>query len=311
MRIARNLAAFSLPALLVLTACGGGSQSPEEPAEESASAAGFPVTVTDARGEVTLDAAPERVVSLSPSLTEILFEVGAGDQVVAADEYSNHPEDAPTTDLSGFTPNVEAIVEYEPDLVVLSEDGDDITEQLEKVMVPVLLLPSATSLDDTYAQLELLGEATGNAEEGAAAADELRTRIDGIVAGVEEDGGAEELTYYHEVDAAMYSVTSETFIGQVYELFGLTNIADAAEDAAGGYPQLSAEFIVEEDPDLVFLSYPGGAEDFTGRPAFDSVTAVQEDRVVELDADTSSRWGPRVADFAEDVAGAVEAARES
>lgn len=308
MRTAPGLAALSLPLLLTLTACGG-TQTDQEPAGGDASAADFPVTVVDARGEVTLQAAPERIVSLSPSLTEILFEVGAGEQVIAADEYSDHPPEAPTTELSGFTPNVEAIVSHEPDLVVLSEDGSDVTEQLAEVAVPALLLPAAQTLEDTYAQLELLGEATGNAEEGAAAADELRDRIDATVA--EVDGAdAQELTYYHEIDASMYSVTSQTFIGQVYGLFGLANIADAAEDTAGGYPQLSAEFIVEENPDLIFASYGGGAADIAERPAFDTVTAVREGNVVELDADTSSRWGPRVADFAEDVAEAIGAAQE-
>lgn len=306
MRVARSLTAFSLPLLIALTACGG-SPSDEPAAEQSSAAGDFPVTVTDARGEVTLEAMPERIVSLSPSLTEILFEVGAGEQVVAVDEYSYYPPEAPTTDLSGFTPNVEAVAEYEPDLVVLSEDGGDITEQLEKLAIPVLLLPAAQTLDDTYAQMELLGEATGNTEEGAAAADGLRERIDGIVADIGDDAAG--LSYYHEIDAQLYSVTSDTFIGQVYGLFGLANIADQAPDTAGGYPQLSAEFVVEQDPDLIFVSYPGGVEDVRGRPAFDSVTAVQEQNVVEVDADTSSRWGPRVADFAEDVAEAIEAAR--
>lgn len=306
MRTARSLTAFSLPFLLVLTACGT-SASDQPTAEQSAAAEGFPVTVTDARGEVTLETAPRRIVSLSPSLTEILFEVGAGDQVVAVDEYSNHPPEAPTTDLSGFTPNVEAIADYEPDLVVLSDDGSDITEQLEKLAIPVLLLPAAQTVDDTYAQMELLGEATGNAEEGAAAAEELRGRLDALVAGIGEDAAG--LSYYHEIDAQLYSVTSDTFIGQVYGLFGLVNIADEAEDAAGGYPQLSAEFIVDQDPDLIFVSYPGGAQDVLGRPAFDSLTAVREGNVIEVDPDTSSRWGPRIVDFAEDVAEAVEAAR--
>ncbi|GLU46604.1 ABC transporter substrate-binding protein [Nocardiopsis ansamitocini] len=310
MRLARRLVALPLLATLSLTACGG--LDPDDTVPDTGGTAqgseGFPLTVADSRGEVTLDAAPERIVSLSPSATEMLFAVGAGDQVVAADEYSNYPEEAPTTDLSGFTPSVEAITEYDPDLVVMANDGEETVSQLEAVQIPVLLLPAAVGLDDTYSQLELLGEATGNGDEGTKAAEQLKTRIDGIVAEVEESG-ASDLTYYHEIDAAMYSVTSETFIGQVYSLFGLTNIADATEDTAGGYPQLSAEYIVEENPDLVFLSYPDGAQDFAERPAFDSVTAVEDGNVIELDADVSSRWGPRVADFAEDVAQAIDATK--
>ena len=84
--------------------------------------------------------------------------------------------------------------------------------------------------------------------------------MDAIVAEVVDDGAA-GLSYYHEIDAQLYSVTSDTFIGQIYDLFGLVNIADEAEDPAGGYPQLSAEFIVEQDPDLIFVSYPGGVDD--------------------------------------------------
>ncbi|WP_067966928.1 ABC transporter substrate-binding protein [Nocardiopsis trehalosi] len=310
MRIARRTPAVLLLAVLTLSACGGGEGSPES--EPSASAGeGFPATVTDARGEVTLDAAPQRIVSLSPSSTEMLFAIGAGDQVVAADEYSNFPEEAPTTDLSGFTPSVEAISEHDPDLVVLARDAEDTAAQLDEVEIPVLVMEAAVGLDDTYAQMRLLGEATGHAEEADAAATEVENEVDEIVATTREELGETDLTYYHELDAGMYSVTSETFIGQVYSEFGLENIADAAEDTAGGYPQLSAEFVVEQNPDLVFLAYGGedAAAELAERPAFDTVTAVENGDVVELDPDIASRWGPRVVDLAESVSAAVTAAQ--
>jgi iron complex transport system substrate-binding protein len=309
-RIARRTPAALLLAVLTLSACGGGEGSPES--EPSASAGeGFPATVTDARGEVTLDAAPQRIVSLSPSSTEMLFAIGAGDQVVAADEYSNFPEEAPTTDLSGFTPSVEAISEHDPDLVVLARDAEDTAAQLDEVEIPVLVMEAAVGLDDTYAQMRLLGEATGHAEEADAAATEVENEVDEIVATTREELGETDLTYYHELDAGMYSVTSETFIGQVYSEFGLENIADAAEDTAGGYPQLSAEFVVEQNPDLVFLAYGGedAAAELAERPAFDTVTAVENGDVVELDPDIASRWGPRVVDLAESVSAAVTAAQ--
>jgi iron complex transport system substrate-binding protein len=309
-RIARRTPAALLLAVLTLSACGGGEGSPES--EPSASAGeGFPATVTDARGEVTLDAAPQSIVSLSPSSTEMLFAIGAGDQVVAADEYSNFPEEAPTTDLSGFTPSVEAISEHDPDLVVLARDAEDTAAQLDEVEIPVLVMEAAVGLDDTYAQMRLLGEATGHAEEADAAATEVENEVDEIVATTREELGETDLTYYHELDAGMYSVTSETFIGQVYSEFGLENIADAAEDTAGGYPQLSAEFVVEQNPDLVFLAYGGedAAAELAERPAFDTVTAVENGDVVELDPDIASRWGPRVVDLAESVSAAVTAAQ--
>ncbi|GAA3750220.1 iron complex transport system substrate-binding protein [Spinactinospora alkalitolerans] len=312
MHTARRLAAIALPAVLALTACGG--QTPQESGSDQPPAEGFPVTVTDARGEVEFDTAPQRIVSLSPSTTEMLFAIGAGDQVVAADEHSNHPEEAPDTALSGFTPSVEAISEYDPDLVILARDAESAVEQLETVEIPVLLMPAAETLDDTYAQMEMLGDATGHADAAEEAAAGVRSEIESIVAETEDELGDTELSYYHELDTGMYTVTSQTFVGQVYALFGLRNIADEAGDTAGGYPQLSAEFVVEQNPDLIFLSYPGGRDNVDAvaeRPAFDQISAVRNDRVTELDPDVASRWGPRVVDFAQKVSDvAVAAAQE-
>ncbi|MFE3460377.1 ABC transporter substrate-binding protein [Nocardiopsis aegyptia] len=300
------LPAALLGVTLALTACGS-PDSASEPAPETGSDGAFPVTVDDALGEVTIEAEPERIVSLSPTATEMLFAIGAGDQVEAADEYSNFPEDAPTTDLSGFTPNVEAIVEYDPDLVLLARSSEDTAPQLEDVGVPVVVLDDAATLDDAYAQMRMLGEATGHAESADAEAERVRTEFEAVVESVREDVGEVDLTFYQELDDSLYSATSGTFVGQIYQAFGLENIADAAEGADSGYPQLSPEYVVDENPDLIFLSY-GDEETLASvgeRPAFDTVTAVEEDAVYLLDADISSRWGPRVVDFAELVGDAV------
>ncbi|MFI6577109.1 ABC transporter substrate-binding protein [Nocardiopsis sp. NPDC050513] len=327
MRIARHLPLALLGATLALTACGG--QDPQtdtatdEPAESPSAVCGppeadpdratvgdgaFPVTLTDALGEVTLEEAPERIVSLSPSHTEMLFAIGAGERVEAADEYSDFPAEAPTTDLSGFTPSVEAIAEYDPDLVVLARSAEATVPQLEAVDIPVLTLDAAAGLEDVYAQIRLLGDATGMTDEADAEASRIETEFTEIVEGVCAEAGDSGLSFYQELDDTLYSATSETFVGQIYASFGLVNIADEADDGtAGGYPQLSQEYVVEENPDLIFLSYAG--EDAVGavaeRPAFDTVAAVQNDAVVQLDADIASRWGPRVVDFAEAVGAAV------
>ena len=123
----------------------------------TAADAGFPVEVSDANGAVTIEAMPESIVSLSSTGTEMLFAIGAGEQVVAVDEFSTYPTEAPITDLSGFTPNIEAIVGYEPDLVVISFDPGELVSGLEAVGVPTLMLPTASSLEDSYTQLEALG----------------------------------------------------------------------------------------------------------------------------------------------------------
>jgi iron complex transport system substrate-binding protein len=269
----------------------------------------FPVTIDAPNGEVTLEEQPERIVSISPTATEMLFAIGAGDQVVAADDFSNYPEDAPTTDISLSSPNVEAIIGYEPDLVVLSDGAEDVIDPLEAVEIPVIVEPAAVELDDAYTQIEQLGAATGHGAEATEVVDQMQADIDEITAGVVER--EEPLTYYHELDNTLFSVTSNTFIGQLYALAGLTNIADAAQADAGDYPQLSAEFLVQEDPDLVFLGDTKccgeDAETFAARPGFGELSAVVDGNVVELDDDIASRWGPRVVDLLRTI---VEAANQ-
>ena len=279
----------------------GGNGADENGGEAVADDA-FPLTVTGGDGsEVTLEAAPEAIVSLSPTSTEMLFAIGAGDLVVAADDFSNFPPEAPTTDLSGFDPNVEAIIEFEPDLVIMSGDRNDVVAGLAAVDIPTLIQPSATTFDDTYTQIETLGVATGRVGDAAELVANMQSDIDELVAQVPERD--EPLTYFHELDDTLFSVTSQTFIGEIYSLAGLENVADAADPdgEAGGFPQLSAEFLVDADPDLIFLAdtkcCAQDAESVAARPGFGDLSAVQNGNVVELDDDIASRWGPRIVDF--------------
>ena len=285
---------------------GGGADG--EPTGDEAT---FPVTVQSGGLGTTIDAEPQAIVSLSPTVTEVLFAIGAGGQVVAADEYSTFPPEAPATDLSGFEPNVEAIIAHEPDLVVLDASRDDVLAGLAAVDVPVLVVPAAASLDETYAQIETLGGATGRVAEAAELVGQMQSDIDALVAELPERD--EPLTYYHELDDTLYSVTSDTFIGELYALAGLENVADAAdpEGEAMGYPQLSPELLLEADPDLVFLADTKccgqDASTFAARPGFGQLSAVQAGRVIALDDDIASRWGPRVVDLLGAIVDAVAA----
>jgi iron complex transport system substrate-binding protein len=309
---ARRRSSVALPALtalvLALAACGDSAEGDDEGAAASSSAADFPVTLTADNGELTIDEQPDAIVSMSPTATETLFAIGAGDQVEAVDDNSTFPADAPVTDLSAFTPNAEAIVAYEPDLVVLSDDQNGIVDALESLDVPVLLLGAADDLDDAYAQMELLGEATGHADEAADAAADVQDRIQAAVDSVPADAAGQKV--FHELGPELYSADSSTFIGSIYGLLGLENIADGAPDPSGGYPQLSAEYVVEQAPDLIVLAdtrcCDQSAATVAERPAFAAVPAVVEGRVVEADDDVASRWGPRIADFAETVAEALQ-----
>lgn len=269
----------------------------------------FPVTVSDDNGEVTIEQRPEAIVSLSPTATEMLFAIGAGPQVVAVDDQSDYPEGVPITDLSGFTPNLEAILSYQPDLVVLSFDPADspITEGLATTGVPALVLDGAVSIDEVYEQIHVLGEATGNLDEAQRLNEEIQGEIAQIVA--ETGAAGEGVTYYHELDPSLFTATSATFIGQIYGLLGMVNIADDADAEGTGYPQLSAEYIVSRDPDLIFLadaSFGESAETLAERPGWEGMTVLEEGAVVLLDEDISSRWGPRIVEFLRTVAEAVE-----
>ena len=287
-----------------VAACGGSEETAESSGASGSAAAGFPVTVTGDDGELTLDERPENIVSMSATTTEMLFAIGAGDQVEAVDDNSTYPEEAPRTDLSAFTPNAEAIAGYTPDLVVLSDDQNGIVGALDALEVPTLVLGAAESLDDSYAQIETLGEVTGHVEEAGDVVAGMQDRIADAVATVE--GDTQGMRVYHELDPTYYSATSATFIGGVYQLFGLENIADGSPDAAGGYPQLSAEYVVGQQPDLIVLAdtvcCEQSAETVAQRPAFDTVPAVTEGRVLAANDDVASRWGPRIVDFVEAVA---------
>ncbi len=278
------------------------------PATAATGTGAFPVTVTGTNGDVTIDARPERIVSLSPTATEDLFAIGAGDQVIAVDDQSNYPSDAPTTDLSGFEPNIEAIAGYEPDLVVYATEPGDLGSSLEGLGITALQLDAAPNLDVAYDQIEQLGAATGHADEAGALVEQMRSDIQGLVDGADAATGT---SFYFELDDTFYSVTSKTFIGQLFRMLGLENIADEVGKGSGGYPQLSAEYIIESDPDLIFLADTKccgqSAETVAQRPGWAGLAAVTGGDVVPLDDDVASRWGPRVVDLLQQISDAAAA----
>jgi iron complex transport system substrate-binding protein len=311
--------AAALTALVLTVAvagCGDDDDDAAEPVDSdtdtgtAAEDSAFPVTIDAVNGEVTIEQQPEAIVSLSATATEMLFAIGAGDQVIAVDSTSDYPAEVPTTDLSAFEPNVEAIAGYGPDLVVASDDINELVAGLDALDIPVLLAPAAVTLDDSYTQIEQLGAATGHVGEAAELVGQMQTDIDEIVAGLPEVD--EPLTYYHELDDTFFSVTSGTFIGELYGLAGLRNIADEAEGGVDVlYPQLSAEFIVAADPDMIFLADAEccgvTAATLAQRPGWADLTALQTDGgVVELDEDIASRWGPRVVDFLQTISDTVD-----
>ena len=336
----RRTLALAAALALGLTACGDDGDTattPEEATTETAEATGtddpatanttddaastdgsattadaagdgdFPVTVDADNGEVTVETRPERIVSLSPSATEILFAIGAGDQVVAADQFSTYPESAPTTDLSGYDPNVEAIAGYEPDLVVIANDTNELVASLDALGIPVIVQGAPVDVEGGYDLAAGLGLATGHVDETAGVVAGMRSAMEEAFAEAPQDT---QVRIYHELDETFFSASSDSFIGSVYEQMGAVNIADEADTEGTGYPQLTEEAIIAADPQLIVItdqvSYT--AEDVANRPGWAEVSAVRDGNIVTVDADIASRWGPRLPQLVGLVADALNEA---
>lgn len=289
----RSVIGLVLTGAVLLAACGGDDDSSESTSVDTSA----------------VEQEAQRIVSLSPTHTEILYAIGAGDQVVAVDSMSNFPADAAITDLSSYEPNVEAIAAFDPDLVVIGDDFTGLADQLAAIGVESWVSSAPVSLDEAYAQIVDLGSAVGRSEAASELADSMKADIEEIIAGAAQL--PEGTSYFLELDDTLFSVTSNTFVGSIFDMFGLRNIADATEGDTD-YPQLSAEFIVSQDPTLIFLADTkccgASAETVAARPGWDVLSAVINGHVFGLDDDIASRWGPRLVDFVAAIADALKVA---
>ena len=307
-----GLAALSVAASVA--GCGSSASSLTSGSSRStvrlaSSSRGFPMTVRSPAGTAVIKRAPRRIVSLSPTTTEDLFAIGAGPQVAAVDSYSDYPRSAPRTKLSGFEPNVEAIANYRPDLVVISDESPSgLARSLRTLAIPVVEDPAPRTLAQAYAQIDDLGAATGHVAQARAVVAGMKTRIAALVRGTH--GWGRSLTVYDELTTNLYAASSRTFVGQLLTMFGLRDIADRAPDPQGlGYPKLSAEHIVASNPAIVLLSDTiccgQSAATVARRPGWSRMRAVRDHTVVGLNDDIASRWAPRTVELAAAIARAI------
>ena len=306
----RKRALFGVIAGLTLVAAACGDDDDSAASDTTTAVITAAPATTEAPAAATDDSeVPSAIISLSPTATEMLYAIGAGDQVIAVDDFSNYPDEAlaKMNGLSGFEPNVEAIGALEPDLVATDGTNPELLAQFDTLGIPHWEGPAAVTFDDMYTQIEQLGAITGHAGEAEGVVSQMQSDIAAVIAKLPDV--ADPLTYYHELDPNGYwSVTSDTFIGLVYSEAGLVNIADEV-GADNPYPQLSAEFIVARDPDLIFLACTKYChetpETVAARPGWDALTAVAHGNVIPMDDDIASRWGPRIVDYIEQVGAAV------
>jgi iron complex transport system substrate-binding protein len=268
----------------------------------------FPLTLTDDLGrEVTVEAESERIVSLLPSNTEILFAIGAGDQVVGVTSYCDYPEEATTREQVGGITNkslsVETIVALEPDLVLASGSQDEIIPVLEEAGLIVIALKPAT-FDDIFANIEMVGQATGHADQATTLTADLRSRVETVSAKIDAIPADSRPTVFYEVwHDPLMTAGPNTFIGQLIELAGGKSIFDEVSE---DWPQVSAEVILTRNPDVILGPDSHGeeltVEKISARTGWANITAVQNEQIYILDGNAISRPGPRIVDMLEEVA---------
>lgn len=297
----RNLF-LAIVLITVLAACAPQATPTTAPAAEA------PLTFTDGLGrEVTLNGFPKRIVSFAPSNTEILFAIGAGDQVVGRDALSDFPEEAiAVTDIGSTfeSLNTELIVSLEPDLVLAAEiNTTEQVKQLEDLGLTVYYLKNPLTLEEMYGNLELVAELTGHQEEAVALIESLKARVAAVdekIAPISSRPGV-----FYELDATdpakPYTAGKGTFITQLIDRAGGYNIASDLD----GYPQMSLEQVVAADPAFIILGdarYGVSPESIAQRPGWENLSAVKNENVLPFNDDLVSRPGPRLVDALEELA---------
>ena len=270
-------------------------------------AASFPATVVDADGQsVTLSREPQRIVSLAPSNTEILFALGLGDRVVAVSDYSDYPPEAASKPKVGYTRvDIEKVLSLNPDLVLATRaNRETATPQLRERGVTVVTV-EPKNLDEVVESVRMVGRITGRVEAAERLADEMRARIERVTATVAR--AERRPRVYYELDSKLYTAGPGSFVHDLIQRAGGENIAASA---ASQYPQLSQEVILQSDPEVIILADVGqyggeSPESVAARPGWQTVSAVKSGRIVPINPDLTTRAGPRLVDGLEQIARAL------
>jgi iron complex transport system substrate-binding protein len=291
----RSRSILTLLAVLLLTfvaSCGGAATTPT-----ASSSARYPLVITDDRGkELTFSGPVRRIVSVAPSSTEIVFAIGAGDRLVAVDDFSDFPAEAKALPkVGGFTASPEKILSFHPDLVLAITTGN-LAPALEAQGQPVAVF-EPTDFAGVYRDVTTIGAIVERESAGRDLADRMRGRIDAVA---QRAKGAPSVRVLHEIDASdptrIYVAGPRNFIDAMISAAGGTNVAGTAQTS---YPQLSSEEIVRSDPEVIVLSdaaYGATPQVVASRPGWSAIAAVRTGRVYPIDDNLVSRPGPRLAD---------------
>ena len=280
----------------------------DAPKEETSEEVSFPVTVTDAEGEeITIEAAPEKLVSVIPSNTEIAFALGLDDEIVGVSEHDNYPEEAAEKEsIGGLELNIEKIISLEPDLVLADVSNDpDGLKQLKEADITVLTTEPGADFLGVYETIQTIGKATGKKEEADTIQADMEAKLKELEERVEAIDDVKSVYVEISPSPETYTVGKGTFIDEILTKINAKNSAGDLE----GWPQVNEEAVVEMNPDIIITTYGSYVEDpvkeITDRKAWKDITAVKEEAIIDVNEDLVSRPGPRLVEGAEELAKAI------
>ena len=304
-RIIKSFIVALLTVVMMVTfaACGNAKNNENKNDKNiAASATKYPFTVKDSRGkEVVIEKEPERIISVAPNITELIYALGKGDKLVGRTDYCDYPNEVKNVQSIGSLtdPNVEKIIELKPDVVVASTHfKDDVAKKLEDLGIKIVILYNAKDFNGVYDVINSLGQMVNAQDKAKTLVSTIQKKIEEVKGKVE---GKKMPKAYFVVGFGKngdYTATGDTFMGQIIQMAGGTNIA---KDATGW--KFSLEKIIENDPEYIILSknYDMKAQ-FIAAAGYKELLAVKNNKVIEIDDNLLNRQGPRLAEGVEALA---------
>ncbi|WP_010302566.1 ABC transporter substrate-binding protein [Kurthia senegalensis] len=297
---------------LLLTGCGTTDSVKDNNATQTAQQATYPLTVKDATNkEVKIQQQPAKIITLSPNITETLFALGLADRIEGVTSNDNYPEEVSDKEQVGdINPNIEKIISLNPDFVLADASSLGTIEaglqQLRDANITVFVVPTANSFKETYDNITLIGKVTNKEKEAKEIVTNMKEKIATVQEKIKKANIETRSVFVEASDAPdIYTAGKGTYMQEMVDLIDAKNIA---QDGGEGWFKIDAESIVKNNPDVIIATYdyvPNIIEKIKKRDGFDSIEAVKNNRVVQVDEDTTSRTGPRLADGLEEIAKAV------
>jgi iron complex transport system substrate-binding protein len=302
--------------VFALAGCGGAGQQKVDTSAKNETAqqaeTKFPVTVTDAAEQkVTIEAKPEKIVSLMPSNTEIAFGLDLGEQIVGVSDFDNYPDEAMKKEkIGGMEFNVEKIISLKPDLVLAHESSGQAAEaglqQLREAGITVLVINNAAKFAEVYETISLIGTATGEKEKAETLIADMKKKVEDIKTKAQAIKEEDKKTVFVEVSPApeLYAAGKNTFIDEMLQIINAKNTVTEE-----GWPKMESEAIIKSNPEVIVTTHgyytPEPVKNVTSREGWQNIIAVKENRVVDVHSDKVTRTGPRLTEGVEELAKAV------